>query len=126
MVVGPGEIPRSTVYSRSGFQVMVGATKEVSIVSCSREIDARILWLADGTPTLYRAQAEDHPATEPRPSPEPDLGCASHSRGFSIEEIAAPLMQLSSKAKENGDHSAQVTAGNAMAAYERQRYRSRA
>ena len=27
-------------------------------------------------------------------------------------------MQLSSKAKENGDHSAQVTAGNAMAAYE--------
>jgi hypothetical protein len=30
-------------------------------------------------------------------------------------------MQLSSKAKENSDHSAQVTAGNAMAAYERQR-----
>ncbi len=47
-------------------------------------------------------------------------------RGFSMEEIAAPLMQPSSKAKENGDHSAQVTAGNAMAAYERQRYRSRA
>jgi hypothetical protein len=43
-----------------------------------------------------------------------------------MEEIAAPLMQLSSKAKENGDHSAQVTAGNAMPAYERQRYRFRA
>jgi hypothetical protein len=38
-----------------------------------------------------------------------------------MEEIAVPLIQLSSKAKENGDHSAQVTAGNAVAVYERQR-----
>jgi hypothetical protein len=37
MVVGSEEISRSTVYSRSGFQVMVGTTK--SIVSRSREIE---------------------------------------------------------------------------------------
>jgi len=43
-----------------------------------------------------------------------------------MEETAAPLIQLSSKAKENGDHSAQVTAGNAMPGYERQRYQFRA
>ena len=34
-----GAHSRSTVYSRSGFQVMVGAAKEVSIVSRSREIE---------------------------------------------------------------------------------------
>jgi hypothetical protein len=46
-------------------------------------------------------------------------------RNFSIEGIAARLMELSSKAKENGQHYAQLTAENAMAATERQR-RSRA
>jgi hypothetical protein len=74
IVVGPGKISRSTVYSRSGFQVMVGATKEVSIVSRSREIDARILGLADGRPTLYRAEAEDHPATNLALRPNPTWG----------------------------------------------------
>ena len=59
-------------------------------------------------------------------APEPDLGRASHSRGFSYGGNRRPLMQLSSRAKENGDNSAQVTAGNAMPAYERQRYRFRA
>lgn len=49
----------------------------------------------------------------------------SAQRGHSIEEIASRLMELSSKAKENGEHYARLTAENAMAATERQR-RSRA
>jgi len=51
------------------------------------------------------------------------LLCAQ--RNHSIEEIAGRLMELSAKAKENGQHYAQLTAENAMAATERQR-RSRA
>jgi len=46
-------------------------------------------------------------------------------RGHSIEKVASRLMELSSKAKENGQHYAQLTAENAMAAMERQK-RSRA
>jgi DNA invertase Pin-like site-specific DNA recombinase len=49
----------------------------------------------------------------------------SAQRGHTIEEIAARLMEVSTKAKENGPHYAQLTAENAMAATERQR-RSRA
>jgi hypothetical protein len=47
-------------------------------------------------------------------------------RGFAIPEVSARLMELSSKAKENGQHYADLTAQNAMAATERQRQRSRA
>lgn len=46
-------------------------------------------------------------------------------RGHGIEEIASRLMEISSKAKENGDRYAQTTAQNAVAAADRQR-RSRA
>ena len=46
-------------------------------------------------------------------------------RRFGVEEIASRLMELSSKAQENGENYAQITAENAMAATERQR-RSRA
>jgi hypothetical protein len=46
-------------------------------------------------------------------------------RGHSINEIAARLMEVSSKAKENGEQYARLTAENAAAATERQR-RSRA
>jgi hypothetical protein len=42
-------------------------------------------------------------------------------RGFGTEEIAARLMELSTKAQENGPHYAQLTAENAVAATERQR-----
>ncbi len=49
----------------------------------------------------------------------------SAQRGWNIPEIASRLMELSSKAQENGEHYAQLTAENAMAATERQR-RSRA
>jgi len=45
----------------------------------------------------------------------------SAQRGPSIEEIAARLMEVSSKAQENGPRYAQLTAENAMAANERQR-----
>jgi len=45
----------------------------------------------------------------------------SAQRGHSIEEIAARLMDLSSKAKENGERYARLTAENATAATERQR-----
>ena len=47
-------------------------------------------------------------------------------QGRGIEEIAARLMELSSKAKENGEQYARVTAENATAAAERGRQRSRA
>ena len=46
-------------------------------------------------------------------------------RGHSIEEIAARLLDISSKAKENGERYARITSENATAATERQR-RSRA
>lgn len=46
-------------------------------------------------------------------------------RNHSVEEIAARLMELSSKAQENGHRYAHLTAENAVAASERQR-RSRA
>jgi hypothetical protein len=52
------------------------------------------------------------------------LLCAQ--RNFGIEEIAARLMELSSKAKENGEQYARLTAENAAAAAERGRQRSRA
>jgi hypothetical protein len=42
-------------------------------------------------------------------------------RNWGIPEIADRLMQLSSKAKENGPHYAQLTAENAMATTERER-----
>jgi hypothetical protein len=47
-------------------------------------------------------------------------------RGFEIPEVSARLMELSSKAKENGRHYADLTAQNAMAATGRQRQRGRA
>lgn len=47
-------------------------------------------------------------------------------RGNGIEEIAARLMELSTKAKENGERYARVTAENAAAASERGRQTSRA
>jgi len=46
-------------------------------------------------------------------------------KGHSIEEIASRLTELSSKAKENGERYALLTAQNATASTERQR-RSRA
>jgi hypothetical protein len=46
-------------------------------------------------------------------------------RGWDVSDIASRLMELSSKAKENGERYAQLTAENAVAAAERQR-RSRA
>jgi hypothetical protein len=68
MVVGPEEISRSTVYSRSGFQVMVGTTKEVSIVSRSREIERENSmvggWDANSLSSRNRRSSRD----EPRPS----------------------------------------------------------
>ncbi len=45
----------------------------------------------------------------------------SAQRGHSIEDIAARLMDLSSKAKENGERYVRITAENATAATERQR-----
>jgi hypothetical protein len=47
-------------------------------------------------------------------------------RNHSIEDIAAKLMEVSAKAKENGEQYARLTAENAMAACERGRQRSRA
>jgi hypothetical protein len=47
-------------------------------------------------------------------------------RNHSIEDIAARLMDLSSKAKENGESYARITAQNATAAAERGRQRNRA
>jgi hypothetical protein len=47
-------------------------------------------------------------------------------RGHSTEEIASRLMQLSKKAKENGERYARMTAENAMEAHGRQRVRDRA
>jgi hypothetical protein len=44
-------------------------------------------------------------------------------RGHDIEEIAARLMELSAKAKENGEQYARLTAENASAATQRQRGR---
>lgn len=44
-------------------------------------------------------------------------------RGHGIEEIAAKLMDLSSKAQENGEQYARLTAENASAATGRQRSR---
>jgi hypothetical protein len=49
----------------------------------------------------------------------------SAQRGYSIEEIAARLIEVSIKAQENGPQYARLTAENATAATERQR-RSRA
>jgi hypothetical protein len=46
-------------------------------------------------------------------------------RRHSVEEIARRLMELSSKAKENGESYAERTAQNAVAATDRQ-HRSRA
>lgn len=48
----------------------------------------------------------------------------SAQRGHSVEEIARRLMELSSKARENGERYAQKTAQNAVAATDRQ-HRSR-
>jgi Resolvase, N terminal domain/RepB DNA-primase from phage plasmid/Recombinase len=47
-------------------------------------------------------------------------------RGHSIEDTAAKLAELSSKARENGDRYALVTAQNAAAVVEREKQRSRA
>jgi predicted flavoprotein YhiN len=47
-------------------------------------------------------------------------------RGHPIEEIAARLMQVSSKAKENGEQCARVTAENATVSANRGRNRSKA
>lgn len=54
------------------------------------------------------------------------FGILAAQRGHSIEAIAARLMELSSKAKENGESYARITAENATAAAERGRQRSRA
>jgi hypothetical protein len=47
-------------------------------------------------------------------------------RGHAIDEIATKLMELSSKAKENGEQYARITAENATAAADRGRRSSRA
>jgi hypothetical protein len=78
---------------------MVGATKEVSIVSRSREIERANSMVGGWEGNSVSVPQQKIIPDEPRPS-RPDLGRASHSRGFSMEEIAAPLKQVSSKAKE--------------------------
>jgi hypothetical protein len=50
----------------------------------------------------------------------------SSQRGHSIEEIAARLMELSTKARENGERYARLTAENGTAACERGKQRSTA
>lgn len=50
----------------------------------------------------------------------------SAQRGHGIEDIAARLMLVSTKAQENGEQYARLTAENATAACERERQRSRA
>jgi hypothetical protein len=50
----------------------------------------------------------------------------SAQRGHAVEEIAARLMEISTKAHENGEQYARLTAENATAASERGRQRSRA
>jgi hypothetical protein len=47
-------------------------------------------------------------------------------RGHGMDAIADRLMELSSKAEENGERYARLTAENAVAAAERQRGRQRA
>ena len=47
-------------------------------------------------------------------------------QGHCIDAIADRLMELSSKAEENGERYARLTAENAVAAVERQRGRQRA
>jgi hypothetical protein len=47
-------------------------------------------------------------------------------RGHSTEAIADGLMELSSKARENGESYARITVQNATAAAERGRQRNRA
>ena len=51
---------------------------------------------------------------------------ASARRAWSVEDIAAELVRLSEKARENGERYAVITAQNAAAAVERERQRSRA
>jgi hypothetical protein len=48
----------------------------------------------------------------------------SAQRGHNIEEIAAKLMELSTKARENGEQYARLTAQNATAACQRGRSRT--
>jgi hypothetical protein len=47
-------------------------------------------------------------------------------RHHSVDEISARLMDLSEKARGNGKRYADLTARNAVAAAERQKFRSRA
>jgi hypothetical protein len=47
-------------------------------------------------------------------------------RGHCVEDIAARLMELSSKAQENGEQYARITAEKATAAAEQGKQRSRA
>jgi hypothetical protein len=63
----------------------------------------------------------------------PDVGRADFfyamlaaQRGHTVDEIATRLMEMSSKAKENGERDARMTAENAMEAHGRQRVRNRA
>ena len=49
----------------------------------------------------------------------------SGQRGHDIEDIAARLMELSTKAKENGEQYARITAENAVAASDRGHQRNR-
>jgi hypothetical protein len=93
-------------------------------------------------PVHYCPGLQPHADFAPEPFPlgsrfgethenKPDISRAdffallSAQRNHSIEEIAARLVEVSSKAKENGPQYARLTAENAMAANERQR-RSRA
>jgi hypothetical protein len=54
------------------------------------------------------------------------FGMLAAQRGHTIEEIAARLMEESSKARENGERYARITAEKAIEAAERGRQRSRA
>jgi hypothetical protein len=72
-------------------------------------------------------------APENRDTTGPDISRADFtwcmtaiSWGWSVEDVAARLMQESAKARENGERYAKLTAKNAAAAAERNRQRSRA
>jgi len=69
----------------------------------------------------------NHSQTAPDISRADFMWCLmAAQRNHGIEEIAAKLMDLSGKARENGEQYARLTAENAAAAAERGRQRSRA
>ena len=123
LAAAPGRVATPAQLEALGLVASPEPTRQPSVlplrVSCRHEAAIRARQWPDYQRCLQHAP-ENHGKTGPDISRADFVWCMTAlDWGWSIEETAARLMEVSSKARENGERYATLTAQNAAAAVER-------